>query len=102
MIEKTVPLSRQYEAHNEIFSEVVVREPRFADLLALGEPYEMQRSPAGGQIVIENTEVVADYVRRCVVKPGFDKLAALGIVDSRRVREAVLDFFTPGGPPKSV
>lgn len=101
MAEKTIPLSRQYEAHNETFAEVVIREPRFADLLALGEPYEMQRSPAGGQIVIENTEAVAGYVRRCVLKPSFDRLGELGIADSRAVRDGVLGFFTSGDKPKS-
>lgn len=98
MADKIVKLSRRYEAHGEIFDTVTVREPRFEDLLALGEPYEIQR--AGTQdVVIENTAAVAAYVRRCIVAPGVEKLGELSIADARKVRGAVLDFFTLGGQP---
>ncbi|RWI99689.1 hypothetical protein [Mesorhizobium sp.] len=96
MTEKIVKLSRQYQAHDTVFDTVTVREPRFEDLLALGEPFELQR--AGTQdVVIENTAAVAAYVRRCIVAPGTEKLGELSIADARKVRGAVLDFFTPGG-----
>ncbi|MER9972016.1 hypothetical protein [Mesorhizobium sp. M0060] len=97
MTEKTVTLSRRYEAHGAVFETVKVREPRFNDLMQLGEPYEMQRA-AGNNVVIENVETVAAYVRRCVIEPGFDMLGELGIKDARAVRVAVLDFFTYGEP----
>lgn len=97
MTEKTVTLSRRYEAHGIVFETVKVREPRFNDLLQLGEPYEMQRA-AGNNVVIENVDTVAAYVRRCVVEPGVDALGELGIQDARAVRGAVLDFFSSGEP----
>lgn len=92
MADKIVPLSKRYEAHGEVFDSVTVREPRFEDLLALGEPYEIQRA-AGNNVVIENTATVAAYVRRCVVSPGVEQLGMLGLADARHVRDAVIDFF---------
>lgn len=98
MANVTVKLSRQYEAHGKLFSSVTIREPRFEDLLALGEPYEMQRA-AGQNVVIENTGVIADYVRRCVVEPGVENMGELSIRDARAVRDGVLDFFRHGDTP---
>lgn len=96
MAEKTIPLSRRYEAHGEVFDSVTVREPRFEDLLALGEPYEIQR--AGGQeVVIENTASVAGYVKRCIVLPGVEKLGEVSLKDARAIKKAVIDFFSSGG-----
>lgn len=92
MTDKVVKLSRRYEAHDNTFDSVTVREPRFEDLLALGEPYEVQRA-AGNNVVIENTEAVAAYVKRCVVSPGVEQLGVLSLADARLVRDAVIDFF---------
>lgn len=100
-MEKTVTLSRAYESHGETFSAVTMREPRFADLMALGEPYEMQRIKGGMPVVIENTEIVAAYVSRCLIKPGVEKLGGLGISDARLVRNAVLGFFIDGAEAAS-
>ncbi len=97
-MEKTIKLSRRYEAHGTPFEKVTIREPRFSDLMALGEPYEMQRA-SGQPVVIENTATIEGYVRRCVLEPGFEMLGELGIADARAVREAVLDFFTRGEDP---
>ncbi|WP_376704684.1 hypothetical protein RQ479_08035 [Mesorhizobium sp. ISC25] len=92
MTETVVPLSKRYEAHGEAFQSVTLREPRFEDLLALGEPYEIQRA-AGNNVVIENVDTVAAYVRRCVVTPGIEKLGVLELADARLVRDAVIGFF---------
>ncbi|WP_152536048.1 hypothetical protein [Mesorhizobium loti] len=100
MPDKIVPLSKRYEAHDQTFDSVTVREPRFEDLLALGEPYEVQKA-AGNNVVIENTATVAAYVRRCVVSPDIGQLGVLGLADARLVREAVIDFFMPSAPPAS-
>lgn len=100
MADKIVPLSKRYEAHDQTFDSVTVREPRFEDLLALGEPYEVQKA-AGNNVVIENTATVAAYVRRCVVSPDIGQLGVLGLADARLVREAVIDFFMPAAPAAS-
>lgn len=102
MANTIVSLSKRYEAHGEHFDTVEVRAPRFNDFIDLGEPFEAQRSPAGGTLVIENTEVVASYVRRCIVKPTIDKLGVIDeIADARAIREAVLDFFSSGKKPSA-
>ncbi|TIP22614.1 MAG: phage tail assembly protein [Mesorhizobium sp.] len=98
MAEKIVPLSKRYEAHGEPFDSVTLREPRFEDLLALGEPYEVQRA-AGNNVVIENVDTVAAYVRRCVTAPGIEKLGALNLADARLVRDAVIGFFMVSASP---
>ncbi|MER8506707.1 hypothetical protein NKH91_17755 [Mesorhizobium sp. M0894] len=97
MAETVVPLSKRYEAHGEAFESVTLREPRFEDLLALGEPYEIQRA-GGNNVVIENVDTVADYVRRCVVAPGIEKLVVLELADARLVRDAVIGFFMRTAP----
>ncbi|MER8786881.1 hypothetical protein NKH71_03270 [Mesorhizobium sp. M0983] len=97
MAETVVPLSKRYEAHDEAFESVTLREPRFEDLLALGEPYEIQRA-AGNNVVIENVDTVAAYVRRCVVAPGIEKLGVLELADARLVRDAVIGFFMRTAP----
>ncbi|RWK61788.1 MAG: hypothetical protein EOR85_13035 [Mesorhizobium sp.] len=98
MAEKIVPLSKRYEAHGEPFDSVTLREPRFEDLLALGEPYEVQRA-AGNNVVIENVDTVAAYVRRCVTAPGIEKLGVLNLADARLVRDAVIGFFMVSASP---
>jgi hypothetical protein len=98
MTNQVVKLSRRYEAHGTVFDEVTVREPRFEDLMTLGEPYEVQKTSNNVPIVIENTAIVADYVERCVVKPGIECMVVLGIKDARAVRGAVLGFFLSGAP----
>ncbi|RWB96494.1 hypothetical protein [Mesorhizobium sp.] len=98
MAEKIVPLSKRYEAHGEPFDSVTLREPRFEDLLALGEPYEVQRA-AGNNVIIENVDTVAAYVRRCVTAPGIEKLGALTLADARLVRDAVIGFFMVSASP---
>ncbi|MER8478435.1 hypothetical protein [Mesorhizobium sp. M1163] len=97
MAETVVPLSKRYEAHGEVFNGVTLREPRFEDLLALGEPYEVQRA-GGNNVVIENVDTVAAYVRRCVTAPGIDKLGVLELADARLVRDAVIGFFMRTAP----
>lgn len=100
MADKIIALSKQYEAHGEVFKSVTVREPGFEDLLALGEPYEMQRA-AGQDVVIENTATVSAYVKRCVTAPGIEKLGVLSLADARLVRDGVIDFFTRTAPSGS-
>lgn len=92
MAEKVVKLSGRYEAHGKTFDTVTVREPRYNDLMELGEVYEAQF--AGGQrVVIENTATIAAYAKRCIVHPGHECLGELGVSDARAVREAVIGFF---------
>lgn len=98
MADTIVKLSRRYEAHGKVFESVTVREPRWSDMLELGEPYEVQRA-GGSNVIIENTATVAAYIKRCIVEPGSECCGELGVKDTRAVRDAVLDFFRPGEPP---
>ncbi len=98
---KEVKLTRRFEAHGKVFESVTVREPRWEDVMALGEPFDVQKSISGNVLVQPQLEVIAGYIRRCVVSPGFENLGELGVTDTRAVRDAVLDFFLPGGEPAS-
>jgi hypothetical protein len=91
----TVPLSRTYTVHREVFDRVVLREPTFRDIYmdGLGEPEELQPVGNGGVMVVTDYAAVARYVERLAVKPTAECLMDLSAADSRRLKKAVCGFF---------
>jgi len=75
-------------------SQVVMRAPKFADVMALGEPAAFARSEGGMIFQAEKDDVVAGYINRLVIEPKDPQLLnQLGLADSLRLREQVFDFF---------
>jgi len=94
--EKTVPLSRKYEAHGQVFDSVTLRAPKLRDHIAIGDPVEIHAGPDGeGRFVVEHLDRIAAYLDRLAVagRPGRECLDDLDLADSIAVKEAVTDFF---------
>lgn len=109
--EKTVRLSRRYEAHGRAFDSLTFREPKMADFEAIGEIAEYQPAPNGGMMIIHHDDRVWQYRDRLLKRgegmPGAEDLGELTLVDAIAVKEAVSGFFTmarakpPATPPIS-
>lgn len=88
-----VPLSQSYKAHGAEFSSVSLRAPKLKDLMAVGEPYEIQIIK-GDRIVIEHLDRLDAYLSRLAVLPTAESLSELELSDAMKVKEAVSDFFS--------
>jgi hypothetical protein len=95
MTTKTIKISRPVEMHGKIINELVLKEPTGGNYLDLGEPHVIARSPDGSVYAVENEAVIKAYLDRCVEhEHGSVVLRLLGLADSKRVKAALLDFFT--------
>lgn len=101
-----VQLSRSYTAHKQVFDTVELREPTYRDIYisGLGMPFDWQPSPSGQMIRIEYPDVIDAYVTLLATAPTAECLGQLSAIDSRKVVNALFDFFietpkTPDAPP---
>lgn len=97
MGERVIPLSHSYAAHGQTFSEVVLREPTLSDHFAIGDPVELHPGPDGsGRFVVEHSDRISAYLDRLVVsgKPGRECLGGLDLVDSIKIKDEIVGFFT--------
>jgi hypothetical protein len=98
---KTVDLSQAYTTHAGEEKSLTLREPKFNDIMALGEPVASGWMPGGVVVRNVNYECVQGYAERLVQKP-WDPvlLGRLNVRDTQAVVEAILDFFRqPETPP---
>ncbi|APH71449.1 hypothetical protein [Aquibium oceanicum] len=92
---KTIPLSRQYEAHGTAFNAIELRLPKHREHFAIGDPVEVQPSGAdGGSIVVEYLDRIEAYRDRLLVKPSLAEIFDLDLVDSMTLKETIIGFFT--------
>ncbi len=97
-----ITLSRPVALFDEPIREVEVREPTCAMYLDLGDPGTVARNPDGTLFHVEDREVVAAYIKRCVVHDHVEALLMqLSLEDGRRLKETVLSFFYSGGAATS-
>ena len=81
------------EASKQI-TEWVLREPKYPDLMLLGEPQAYGRSEEGIMFTSEKDDVLDAYVRRLTVTPQDRALLdQLCLADTIQLREAVFGFF---------
>jgi hypothetical protein len=75
-------------------SQIVLREPRFKDVMTLGEPAVYARSEAGMIYQAEKDDVIAAYIERLLVEPKDPALLnQVGLADTLQLKEAVFGFF---------
>lgn len=75
-------------------TQVVLRSPKFPDIMSLGEPAAFARSEGGMVFQAEKDEVVGEYIRRLLVEPKDPQLLnQLGLADSLQLKDAIFDFF---------
>lgn len=75
-------------------TQVILRSPKFPDIMQLGEPAAFARSEAGLIFQAEKDDVVSAYITRLLVEPKDPALLnQLGLADALQLKEAVFDFF---------
>lgn len=94
----TIPLSEPITVPGENapvqINEVVLREPKYPDIMALGQPAAYARDAAGMVYSAEKDETIKAYIERLLVEPKSPlALMQLGAVDTFKLRDAVHGFF---------
>ena len=94
-----IPLDTPIVWHKETYSEVILREPSFNDIMELGNLSTLAVTEDGTRIVVENVGTYREYLDRCLVEP--KNAAALEQASGRvavEVRRAIDGFFRDGDP----
>lgn len=75
-------------------TQVIMRPPKFPDIMMLGEPRAFGRSDGGVMFTSEKEDVVDAYIRRLVIEPKDPALLnQLGLADTMQLKDALFDFF---------
>jgi hypothetical protein len=91
---KTITLKHPIEGHEGQVKQLVFREPKYADVMALGEPSAYARSEGGMIYQSEKDGVVQSYIERLLVEPKDPLLLGqLTLADTLQVKEAIHSFF---------
>lgn len=98
MPNKIIKLDKPITGHT-VIRQLEFREPKFRDVMELGDPFVWV--PAGEHYRrVDDMPTIARYAERLYVegdKPGDPLLLGqLGLRDTRKVREAIIDFFREG------
>jgi hypothetical protein len=90
----TVNLSTPIEGHEGQIKSITLREPKFGDVMALGEPSAFARSEGGMVFQSEKDGVVQSYVERLLVEPKDPALLLqVSLADALKLKDAIYDFF---------
>jgi hypothetical protein len=92
--QKTITLQEPIEGPSGQITQVVLREPKWPDVMELGEPAAYARSDGGMVYSADKDDVIHAYVQRLMVEPQ-DRLLLIqvGLADTLQLREAVFSFF---------
>jgi hypothetical protein len=94
MPNKTIKLITAIEGPSGQISEIVLREPKFNDIMILGEPAAFAHSEGGLVYSSEKDGVVRGYIERLLVEPNDPLLLTqLFLADTLQLKGAVFDFF---------
>ncbi|MDA9521628.1 hypothetical protein XI06_15065 [Bradyrhizobium sp. CCBAU 11434] len=92
----TIPLKKPLIAPEGPVNQVVLREPTFDEFLVHGDPYTVARSVGGVPFAAENPEVIAQYMKLCLVEPKDPQVLRQGKARlAKEMKEALLSFFHP-------
>jgi len=96
---RTIKLRKPLESPEGPVKQIVIREPTFDEYLVHGDPFTIASSSEGLPFVVENSEVIAKYIRLCLVEPKDPQILHQGTARvAREVKEALLGFFRQGEP----
>lgn len=97
---KIISLDRPVETTKGALTQIALREPTFADFMALGETHVYGRNPDGTIYSAESIEIIRRYIERlCDCDPL--ALEQLSFRDTRKLKDAVMDFFAESNLPPS-
>jgi hypothetical protein len=94
----TIPLSEPITVPGEATAvqvdKIVLRQPKYLDIMELGQPSAFARDIAGMIYTAEKDETIKAYIERLLVEPKNPMaLVQLGTVDTLKLRDAVFGFF---------
>ncbi|WP_027523345.1 hypothetical protein [Bradyrhizobium sp. Ec3.3] len=93
---KTINLKKPLQSPEGEVKRIVLREPTFDEYLVHGDPYTIAASAGGSPFMVENAEVIATYIKVCLVEPKDPAILSQGKAKlGKEVKEAVLAFFRP-------
>ena len=94
----TIVCDTPLEAHEgKKITQIVLREPTMDQYFQHGDPWTVALSEKGIPFSIENGEVIATYVKLCLVEPKDPQLLQQGgIALAKKIKNVILDFFRPG------
>lgn len=99
MPDKKIPLSKPITGHDVEFTEIILREPAYPDIMALGEPSAFARDGSGMIYTAEKDDTIRAYIERLLVSPKDSALLnQLNATDTFQLRDAVHDFFASARP----
>jgi hypothetical protein len=92
---KVIPLLEPIEGPGSSkITQVVMRAPKFPDIMALGEPRAFGRSEGGVMFTSEKEDIVEAYINRLVIEPADPALLnQCGLSDTMQLKDALFDFF---------
>lgn len=94
MANATITLLTPIEGPEGQVKTIVLREPKYADVISLGEPSAYARSEAGMVYTAEKDDVVKGYIERLMIEPkDAQLLVQLTLADTLSLKEAVHGFF---------
>ena len=90
---KTLDLITPFPWGAQTITQIEIREPNGSEFIRLGEPYLNSIGDDGRVANVEDNEVIRAYCEMLIVTPARLPLDLLGLADSMRLKDAVLDFF---------
>lgn len=89
-----IKLINPIEGPETQIKQIVLREPRWPDVMRLGEPSAYAQSDGGMVYTAEKDDIVQAYVQRLLVEPKDPALLEqVSLADTLQIREAVFSFF---------
>jgi hypothetical protein len=90
----TVTLTNPIEGHEGQIKTITLREPKYGDVMALGEPSAFARSDGGMIFQAEKEGVVQAYIERLMIAPNDPALLLqVSLADALKLKDAVYGFF---------
>lgn len=94
-----IKLKKPLRAPDGPVHRIVLREPTFNEYLTYGDPYTVAGSRDGTPFMVENADVIAQYMRLCLVEPKDPAILEQGNARlAREVKDKMLGFFRPDDP----
>jgi DNA-binding LacI/PurR family transcriptional regulator len=92
----TIQLEKPIVTHEGPVASVTLREPQFAEIMRFGEPFSRGYATDGSVVYsAENSDAIKGYIETLVQQPVDGLLLRqLGTVDSLKLKDALIDFFT--------
>jgi hypothetical protein len=91
-----IELKKPLQSPEGPVTRIVLREPTFDEYLVHGDPYTIAASSGGNPFMVENADVIAAYIKVCLVEPKDPAILAQGKARlAKEVKEKLLGFFRP-------